>query len=456
MTQMFISYSRVDQVFVEQLYHRLQQMRPSASIWYDKAPHGLLGGDSWWDEITNAIASCDIFIYVLSNEAVQSAYCQAEFAEARRLQKQIITIQARDRTLLSGELRDIQYVDMKNGVNDADALAQLSGALDRQISQVKHRSPPLWQPRTPKPDDENAPLRSDVSQPANKSELRFPANEGQTSGAAKPQRRKYHLALGLVLVLALAAAAGAFIQNALTLSSTASPEQLALTQVASNADWQPYERDFDGVAMVLVPAGCFEMGDSNGESDQQPVETYCFDTPFWIDKYEVSNAVYGSKDCESDSLEPDQPQGCLNWFEAQAFCESRGSRLPTEAEWEYAARGPDSLIYPWGDEWVARNAVWSGNSRGQTMDVDSLPVGASWVGALHMSGNVWEWTSSLYEAYPYGEDHERDDESSQLRVLRGGSYDMQTDLVRGTFRSGLNPALSYDDDGVRCARSFHS
>lgn len=150
MARIFISYSRVDTAFVEKLYHRLQQMRPNCHIWYDQAPHGLLGGDLWWDEIMNAVAKSDIFIYVLSNESVQSDYCQAEFEEARRLQKRIITIQARDRTRLTGKLRDIQYVDMKNGVDDPEALARLAGALDRQISLIKKRRA-LWQPRTAKP-----------------------------------------------------------------------------------------------------------------------------------------------------------------------------------------------------------------------------------------------------------------------------------------------------------------
>ncbi len=180
MAKLFVSYSRVDIAFVERLYRRLQGMRPQATIWYDKAPHGLLGGDNWWDQIMQAIADCDVFIYVLSNESVQSKYCQAEFEEARRLQKRIITIQARDRTKLTNDLRDIQYVDMKNGVDDPDALVSLTAALDRQLGLAKKRRP-LWKPQTPKPGDDNVPQR-----PANAPEVDTPTLQRPQVEKEKP------------------------------------------------------------------------------------------------------------------------------------------------------------------------------------------------------------------------------------------------------------------------------
>ena len=82
------------------------------------------------------------------------------------------------------------------------------------------------------------------------------------------------------------------------------------------------------------------------------------------------------------------------WDEAYDFCVLRKGHLPTETEWEYAARGPDELIFPWGNDWNPRNAIWSGNNVSQTSNVGSVPAGASWVGVLDMSGNVWEWTDS--------------------------------------------------------------
>jgi formylglycine-generating enzyme required for sulfatase activity len=132
---------------------------------------------------------------------------------------------------------------------------------------------------------------------------------------------------------------------------------LAEAGVISNGEWEPYIQEFDGVKMALVQAGCFMMGSEDGESTEKPVHEVCFDEPFWIDVYEVTNELYGSAAsgnntwgnyCGSRSRFDDQPRICINWSETAAYCESHGARLPTEAEWEYAARGPDSLRYPWG------------------------------------------------------------------------------------------------------------
>ena len=230
-----------------------------------------------------------------------------------------------------------------------------------------------------------------------------------------------------------------------------SPEQLAQQGVTTNSDWVPFEREFDGVTMVLVPAGCFDMGNDNG--DEQPIHEICFDEPFWIDKYEVTNERYGSTRCESTSSEPNQPRNCVDWFEASDFCETRSARLPTEAEWEYAARGPDSLAYPWGNEWNPDNANWADTSPDETFPVGSFPEGESWVGAMDMSGNVWEWVSSLYLEYPYDSSHESSSDTNSARVLRGGSWrDSVTNVLRAAFRVRYVPDDANDVIGFRCAR----
>jgi formylglycine-generating enzyme required for sulfatase activity len=237
-----------------------------------------------------------------------------------------------------------------------------------------------------------------------------------------------------------------------------------------NGDWEPFVYTFPddpaGVSMVLVPVGTFLMGSDAHQGDEQPVHEQTISAPYWLDQTEVTWAQYrlcvGTGACETHSttgIRDTQPVSAVSWFEARDFCAWRGAatnalvRLPTEAEWEYAARGSDNLTYPWGNDWDGNNAVWSGNSIGQTADVGSRPQGASWVGALDMSGNLSEWVSSLYMDYPYGADRESDTDDSSPRVLRGGSWRIDSVGLRAANRDGVAPANAGLEYGFRCARA---
>ena len=256
--------------------------------------------------------------------------------------------------------------------------------------------------------------------------------------------------------------------------------------MTGNDDWTPYIEEFDGVEMALVPAGCFQMG-STGEQvddaiqrcerlrgagncersqyeDEQPVEMVCFAEPFWIDRYEVTNAQYGSSgEWSGDRL----PREFVNWADAVAHCASRGARLPAEAEWEYAARGPDGLVFPWGDRFKGsllnscdRSCEWNLTGAGvddgypDTAPVGSYPGGASWVGALDLSGNVWEWTSSIYRPYPADGRAVDGSADGDRRVLRGGSwYHSGSDLLRSAARYPVSPDYADYVTGFRCVAS---
>jgi iron(II)-dependent oxidoreductase len=231
------------------------------------------------------------------------------------------------------------------------------------------------------------------------------------------------------------------------LTPTPAPEEVFFPAGSRNADWTPIVQKFDGIPYVYVPAGCFLMG-SDGFRTERPVHEVCL-SAFWIGQTEVTNAQYGSSGRWSGDNHPREE---VTWFEARDFCERRGARLPTEAEWEYAARGPEGWEYPWGNEFVAENAVYYENSGGQTADVGSRPGGASWVGAQDMSGNVWEWVSSIFEPYPYNaaDGRESSTDTNSLRVLRGGLRGDSIDVLPAARRLGANPDGA-GPLGFRCA-----
>jgi len=255
------------------------------------------------------------------------------------------------------------------------------------------------------------------------------------------------------------------------------------------------ERPFDTRSvsdeMVFIPKGHFFMGSDRGESDEVPVRRV-YVKAFEIDKYEVTVAQfrkcvdagvckvpeglkgilhsYEANLCNWGVTNRDNhPINCMRWKEADAYCRWTGKRLPTEAEWEKAARGSDARRFPWGNEQANcdRAVVDDGGDgcgRESTWPVGSKPQGASPYGVMDMSGNVWEWVADWYDHGYYKKapavDPYNDQEVSWLpgrkpgKVLRGGSWADQTAIIhRGANR------LEYDPDtfpdytvGFRCAR----
>ncbi len=221
----------------------------------------------------------------------------------------------------------------------------------------------------------------------------------------------------------------------------------------------------DDSEIVYVPAGEFIMGSDEGDSDEQPVHTVYLDA-FWIDKYEVTNSQYrkcmeaGACDVPSDTTYYDNadyaehPVVYVSWNDALAYCQWAGKRLPTEAEWEKAARGTDGRTYPWGEGIDCDHAQYD-ECGGQTVPVGSRSKGASPYGALDMAGNVWEWVADWYDSGYYSQSPGRNPpgpDSSEFRVLRGGSWDDVAHFGRGAYRAGSDPRLRGNFVGFRCAR----
>ena len=221
----------------------------------------------------------------------------------------------------------------------------------------------------------------------------------------------------------------------------------------------------EGVTMVFVPAGEFTMGSDAEEADaDQGPEHQVFVADFGIDQTEVTNEQFatfveaeGHHNAGSSAGPSLEPVTNVDWYDAQAFCEWREARLPTEAEWEKAARGIESFIYPWGNAYndAYVNDHGDADGYGAVAPVGSFsPEGDSPYGAQDMAGNVWEWTSSIYEAYPYEDNDERNPASSNdgdSRVLRGGSWFDPNRFVRAPNRFKYRPSSHFGDVGFRCA-----
>ena len=221
----------------------------------------------------------------------------------------------------------------------------------------------------------------------------------------------------------------------------------------------------DGAEMVCVPAGPFLMGDD--DQYDNPRRTVTLDI-FWIYKTPVTVGQY-RKFCQAVGREmapapswgwkDDHPVVNVSWHDAKAYCDWAGAALPTEAQWEKAARGTDGRKYPWGNDWDPGRLQCSkkeGGDAGSTARVGSFPAGASPYGCLDMAGNVWEWCADWYDASYRNSvnNNPQGPASGAPRVLRGGSrYFGSTEFFRGAYRGNLKPVDRNYFNGFRAARS---
>jgi len=282
--------------------------------------------------------------------------------------------------------------------------------------------------------------------------------------------------------------------------STAAFALMLLSPVAAAAD------------MVAIPGGVYPIGADAADADARPAHRVTL-APFLIDAREVTNAefaaflntldVTAARDVPAGELSPDDVSGGdadrlwggsagnprayvemddtdarigigdgrllpeagyadhpapeSTWPGALAYCRWRGARLPTEAEWEAAARGAEGRTYPWGEAAPSPDRAVFGRRRGETDPVGSHPAGATPEGVHDLAGNLAEWTSSLYRPYPYDPaDGREDPDATGERVTRGGDhvFDVAPDRLTGFFRGGFSrdPARGHRHIGFRCAR----
>lgn len=268
-----------------------------------------------------------------------------------------------------------------------------------------------------------------------------------------------------------------------TTSETARPTRTATAAPSSTPTWTGTEiieatlttlprfiADAKAVPMAYVPAGVFLLGNDRGSADERPIHAVNVDA-FYMDRYEVTNGLYKlcvqEGVCQSvrknsatrdhyydDRIYVRFPVLFVDWNMAQTYCEWRGARLPTEAEWEIAALGWSNLIYPWGDDLNCDLANYR-NCLGDTSGATIYETGESRFGINNMAGNVSEWVSDWYSDTYYRtspQDNPPGPDAGNEKVVRGGSWKDNFAEIRSTNREAERPTHSSNAIGFRCAK----
>lgn len=455
MGHVFISYSHKDTDYAHALASKLQGK--GFDIWIDER---LDYGSQWPHEVQKQLDSCSAFLLIMSPRAYASEWVQSELQRAKRKLKPVFPL------LLEGEepwlsVESTQYYDVR-GEEFPDE--KFYAALERAVS-------------SPQAAGSLAPQ-----------EAKTAADHGTALRADKPNRR---IMIGTVAVLALLAVVIPVVLSSLRGEPPSSPAGTATSDIqqppaaepmkatttpavpVSNEDPDSLEfTDSKGIAMRLVSAGNFIMGNSDSQySEEKPTHTVYLDD-FYIDKYEVTNAAY--KVCVDDGAcqPPNQassftrdsyygnpeydnfPVLFVDWEDANAYCQWRDMKLPSEAQWEKAARGPDGRTYPWGENVDDTYANYD-DAVGDTTAVGSYEKGKSPYGVYDMAGNAWEWVADWFSSSYYLDTpltNPPGPVSGEYRVLRGGSWHDQAETVTTSSR-GWNQLEYFEntDFGFRCA-----
>jgi formylglycine-generating enzyme required for sulfatase activity len=270
------------------------------------------------------------------------------------------------------------------------------------------------------------------------------------------------------------------IENTLTVTPLTEPTNTTMPTVTPTPELgigSIMVSEKDGMVMVYVPFGEFTMGSNLYAGSEGPPHSIYLDA-YWIDQTEVTNAQYAKfltevgnqieegalwfnegKIYETDDgwvVEEgyeDYAVVFVTWYGARAYCDWTGKRLPTEAEWEKAARGTDERIFPWGDEEPICDLAQFGGCGEEEQRVGSYPNGTSPYGALDMAGNVWEWVYDLYETHYYDispTENPTGPEEGSWRVMRGGAWNSTALELRTTVRSKVSLKFGGHNSGFRC------
>ncbi len=297
--------------------------------------------------------------------------------------------------------------------------------------------------------------KADAVKPAAKADLPPSVSKATVAAAATQPKSRIPLLAGVGALLIVVAVIGAWLLGSggekTEAPSTKTTSQSTTTGATTSSPNTQFPQQSAPEGMVMIIKGVLRVGRDDGKENEAPAHVANLQA-FYIGKTEVTNEEYQAFVTQTGHLAPAQwggnafPAGSeklpvtgVSWEDANAFAKWAGKRLPTEEEWEYAARGsnPDNL-YPWGPKWLdgAANAIKDTGGASQLMPVGQLASGASQFGVLDMIGNAWEWTASDYKEYPGGKVIPPVAGYKNLKVIRGGSFDTIFSDATATLRTG--------------------
>ena len=277
----------------------------------------------------------------------------------------------------------------------------------------------------------------------------YPGPGTGVMGEGAPAKSKMPIIIGVALVILIVAGIGGY---------------KLMTGTKPTTDSGPTGGGPTGptniAGMVLIPGGTFNMGRNGGTPYEGPAHEVTI-KPFYIDKTEVTNEQYAEcvrqRHCALPSHwvngtypvgEATFPVVKISWFDAKTYAEFKGKRLPTEEEWEFAARGKENYLYPYGNEWQKQFSNAKEDNFGKPRGVGSYPDGASPWGVLDMAGNVAEWTATDYKPYPGSTAKPADG----TKVVRGGAFNAPAKEQTATDRFYYRPTTTEDYIGFRCVK----
>lgn len=480
--QVFLSHAHQDNAFAHRLAGDLRER--GYSVWI--APESIRPGERWVDAINRGLKESGIFLLVSTPSAVDSQWVQDETSYAIELaaKEKIRFIRL---NVTDAEVPPMwsvrQYISFGNY---ASGLANLERALETPGAAPASSLAGDDQARTTA-DSLRAPVSSQGDVPA---ATASPASTAAKSTGVPRWLAPVGIVAAVVLILGGVLAYNRWIAGGNSEPSTAAAASSAGDALATLAAQQSTPAATpdgiqtrtvtlaDGVVseQVYVPAGSFAMGREDVSEEMLPVHAVSLDA-FWLDRTEVTNAQYAAcvadgscvppSDQSSDLQEAyygnaefaDFPVVFVSWPAAAAFCQWAGGRLPTEAEWEYAARGPSGNLYPWGNASLDTGLLNYNSYIGDPMRVGSYPVGASWVGAHDLAGNVFEWVADYYASdYYYRSPGENPTgpQSGSTRAARGGSFASEGYLLDSARRFEEDPDYTSVEVGFRCAYDANS